>query len=151
LDVEGIVVFSLLQSLWWRARLGEAGFCLHRGWGPHIRVNAHHPAADRSLSHGDLVHRHDQWPRNMPHRTLLRPRFYYLHGGGLWRRSLPTRCTSRLPSGFVPDSRSQVADNRISSSVEKNLAWIAFLYFSQGLFCYLSGPLFISRSPRSFL
>jgi hypothetical protein len=54
-------------------------------------------------------------------------------------------------TSLVPDSRSQVAGIHISSSVEKNLGWIAFLYFFQDLFCYLPEPLFSSKSPRFFM
>jgi hypothetical protein len=47
---------------------------------------------------------------------------------------VPALYTSRLPSGFVPGSRSQVAGIRISSSVEKIRDWIALLFLFQGLF-----------------
>jgi hypothetical protein len=44
-----------------------------------------------------------------------------------------------------------VAGNRSSSSVEKILACIAFLFCFQGLFCYFLGPLCSSKTSWSLL
>jgi hypothetical protein len=63
-----------------RARFGDTGFYLHRGWDPRICVDAYPSAADRSSSHGKLVSRHDERTRWKPPQSLLRQRFYNLHG-----------------------------------------------------------------------